>query len=91
MTIAPVAANIVVFVVFGFLAWSIYRDIKKQDGEYRKRKAMEYVYIGVGGLVLFVVLRFFFTDQMVSLYYWVTGIQPNQQIPFGNDAGEVFK
>ncbi len=65
------ASTVFVFIMLGM---AIRQDIKKAKGNTRQRKITEYLSLTAGSLLGVIVLRLFFSEQLASIYYWLTGL-----------------
>jgi hypothetical protein len=55
------------FIVFGFLGYITYQDIVLREGDDRKKKIRENLYLLAGGIVLFILLKTVFAEPMTAL------------------------
>jgi uncharacterized membrane protein len=59
--------------IFGFLFWNVFKDIKNAEGEKRHQKFLIYGGILAVCVILFLVLRIYFSEQMDWLYWKLSG------------------
>ena len=64
---------IVVALIFGYIAWLVYKDIKEAAGEKRQKKILVYAGIFVACLLVYFSLRIFAKEPLSDLYYWLGG------------------
>ena len=60
--------------IFGYLFWNVFKDIKNADGEKRPKKFLIYGGILAACVILFLVLRVYCSEQMDWLYQKMSGL-----------------
>ena len=63
------------FAVFGYLAWSVYKEIKEAKGKDREHKKREYLAILAGCLILYTLLTTVWREPMNNLYWAISDFE----------------
>jgi predicted PurR-regulated permease PerM len=61
-------------VIFVFLFYSIYRQVKQADDKNRRLLIKQYLVILVGCIALFIVTSVFFKGPLNEIYYWLSSL-----------------